>query len=205
MIVGTYQPQSPDWYAARRWRVGASEASVVLGMSPYQRADDLFAAKLADTQTPDTPAMLRGRLLEPAVLGWGAERHGLDYDPDASAATYVHDERDWCLANPDAMTRDWVYVEAKTTRDRNTEDGWGRGGTDQIPLAYSAQVEWGCGVTGAERWVLLVLAGAVNGRPSLDFMAYRGVANPARFARMADHIGRWHTRLITTREQRNAA
>lgn len=198
--LGIYVPQSPEWYAARRWRVGASEASVVLGMSPYQRADDLFAAKLDGTYVPDTAAMQRGRLLEPAVLAWGAERHGLDYDPDLSAATYVHDEYDWALANPDAVTREGVLVEAKTTSNRDTEDGWGRGGTDQIPLAYACQVEWSCAVLGLDRWTLLVLAGGINGRPSLDFMAYRGYANPARFTRMAAAVGRWHSRLIDARK-----
>lgn len=199
--LGTYTPLSDAWYEARRWRVGASEAPAVLGMSPWQRADDLMTAKLDGTQVPDSPAMLRGRLLEPAVLAWGVEKVGLHYDEDASAATYVHDEHDWALANPDAITWDGVLVEAKTTHNRDTEDGWGRGGTDQIPLAYQAQVEWACGVIGLDRWVLLVLAGGINGRPSLDFMAYKGRANPARFAAMTARIGRWHTQLLDQRDR----
>lgn len=199
--LGTYTPQSPEWYEARRWRIGASEVSVILGMSPWQETSaDLMARKLAGTHLDITPAMMRGHLLEPAVLAWGVEKHGLAYDPALSAATYASTEHDWALANPDAITTDATLVEAKTTHNRNTEDGWGRAGTAAIPLAYACQVEWACGVIGLERWTLLVLAGGLNGRPTLDFAAYRGTHNPTRYARMVAAAARWHDQLIAERE-----
>ncbi len=202
MILGTYTPRSPEWHDARRWRVGGSDVAVILGLAPWATSrDDLMRQKLDGTTSPETPAMRRGRWLEPAVLTAVAERDGLTYDPAASAATYIHDFHDWALYHPDAIATNSVLVEAKTTSDRTTEHGWGRAGTDAIPTAYQCQVAWGCGVTGADRWVLGVCHGATNGRPDLDVALYRGAADPALFARLLAHCGRWHTRLIDTRDR----
>ena len=105
MILGTFPPRSAEWHEARRWRVGGSDVAVILGHSPYgQTSAQLMRAKLDGDTLAETPAMQRGRLLEPAVLEWAAERYGLEYDAAASAATYVHDEHNWALGNPDALT-----------------------------------------------------------------------------------------------------
>lgn len=205
MILGTFPPRSAEWHEARRWRVGGSDVAVILGHSPYgQTSAQLMRAKLDGDTIAETPAMQRGRLLEPAVLAWAAERHGLEYDASASAATYVHDEHNWALGNPDALTTTGVLVEAKTTGNRCDEDGWGRAGTDRVPLVYAYQVQWLCGVTGATEWLLPVHYGGHNGRPANDFAAYKGKADPAIFARLITYCGRWHARLIETRD-RNAA
>lgn len=200
MIIGTFVPHSPEWYAARRWRVGASEVATILGLSPYRTtAAELMRQKLDGTIRPETRAMRRGTFLEAGVLAWAAAEYRLDLAP--TPGTYVHDVLDWALANPDAMTVDGAVVEVKTTIDRTREDGWGRGGTDAIPLAYQCQVEWECGVTGATEWHLVVLSGGVNGRPSLDLAHYYGRAAPARFASLTGYVSRWHQRLITIRDQ----
>jgi len=203
-VLGAYVPQSPSWYEARRWRIGASEIGVVLGYSPYQTADGLMAAKLAGTQIPDTPAMLRGRALEESAVPWAAVKwpdQGWEFDPNRSAATYVHGEYDWALANPDYVLTDDTLIEVKTTHDRATEDGWGKAGSDVIPLSYACQIQWACGVIGLDSWRLLVIHGATNGRPDLDIARYKGAANPRQFAAMAARAARWHDQLIAERDR----
>ena len=175
-LLGTYVPGSPDWHAARRWRIGGSEIAQVMGWSRFGSRDELLAAKLNPVDKPPTRAMLRGTLLEPSVLSWGAARHGYQY-ADGSAGTYLHGVYDWALANPDAIADsdggERILIECKTATDRSKEMGWGRAGTDQIPLYYRAQVAWGMAVLDLPETRLLCLHGATNGRPDLDIAEYR--------------------------------
>ena len=169
--LGTYEPGSPDWHAARRWRIGGSEIAQVMGWSRFGTRDDLLAAKLNPVDKPPSRAMLRGTLLEPSVLSWGAARHGYQY-ADGSNGTYLHGVYDWAVFNPDALIVDGPLVEVKTTADRSMEMGWGRAGTDQIPLYYRAQVAHGMAVMDLPEAHVLVLAGAHSGRPDLHFSRY---------------------------------
>ena len=175
MILGTFETHSPEWHAARRRRIGGSEIAQVLGWSRYGTRADLLAAKLDPVDKPQTDAQLRGTLLEPAVLAWGAARHGYQY-ADGSDATYLHDVYDWALANPDAIADSdggkRVLIECKTATDRSEDTGWGRAGTDRIPIAYRCQVAWCMAVLDLPEAHVLVLAGARNGRPSLAFARY---------------------------------
>jgi len=203
-VLGAYGPLSPSWFEARRWRIGASEVAVILGMSPWQTSAGLMAQKLDGTQVPDSPAMLRGRALETAAIPWAAAKwpgNDWTFDPARSAATYVHGEYDWALANPDFILTDDTLIEVKTTHDRATEDGWGKAGSDVIPLAYQTQIQWACGVIGLDSWRLLVIHGATNGRPDLDIARYKGAANPRQFAAMAARAARWHDQLIAERDR----
>ena len=173
MILGTYPVHSPEWHAARRWRVGGSEIAQVLGWSRYGTRADLLAAKLNPVDKPSTRAQLRGTHLEAGVLAWATAVHGYEYDPVASVATHVHPVYDWALYNPDAVTTDGLLIEVKTTTDRATDKGWGRAGTDAIPLYYRAQVVHGMAVMDLPETRLLCLHGATNGRPDLDIAEYR--------------------------------
>lgn len=183
LILGTFKPDSPEWHAARRWRVGGSEVATVCGWSEWETRADLLARKLGELeQRPKSKAMERGTMLEPAILAWAAHREGLTYDPAASAATYVHDDLDVLLANPDGVTVDGLLVEAKTCADRTTDKGWGRAGTDQVPLGYAAQINHTLGVLGLRSALLACLHGATNGRPDLGLAIYRLTFNEAAFA-----------------------
>ena len=172
-LLGTFTPQSPEWHAERRWRLGGSEIAQVMGWSRFGSRDDLLAAKLTPTDRPATKAQLRGTAMEPGVLLWGTLAKGYAYDEQASVATYLHDVYDWALYNPDALIVDGPLVEVKTTTDRATDKGWGRAGTDAVPLYYRAQTAWGMAVHDLPETRLLCLHGATNGRPDLDIAEYR--------------------------------
>ena len=188
-ILGTFAPDSPEWYAARAGRVGGSDVAAICGWSPYTTREQLLTQKATNADTKiDTPATRRGHLVEPAILAWLEWRHDLTIDPIASEATYTHDDNDRWLYNPDALTTSGVLLEAKSTTDRCTDRGWGRAGTDQVPLGYQAQVIWGMGILGLQVCHLGVLAGAVNGRPCLDFATYTIPFNPRIFAHIARRV-----------------
>lgn len=197
--LGRWPSGSPEWHAARRWRIGGSEIAQVMGWSQWGTRADLLAAKLAEpVDKPPTDAQLRGTLLEPAVLAWGAARHGYQYAP-GSDATYLHRAFDWALYNPDSITVDGLLIECKTTVDRSAERGWGRAGTDAVPLAYRCQTVWGMEVLDLPEAHVLVLDGAHSGRPSLSFSRYvvkrdRALGNRLLAAGLAFHRELTHHR-----------
>lgn len=174
-FLGRWTPGSDEWHAARARRIGGSEIGAVMGWSPHETRYELLHRKaglLGPRKT--SAAMRRGHYCEGAVLRFLADKHSLTYAPDLSDATFVHADHEWALYNPDAVIDGGASIaEAKTTSNRSTEAGWGRAGTDQVPLHYVAQVTWGMGVLGATDCYLGVLAGAVNGRPDLAFASYR--------------------------------
>lgn len=177
-------PGSDEWHAARRWRIGGSEIGAAMGWSPHQTRAELLDAKLHDTRAEVSDAMLRGTILEPALLAWGEQVKGYAYDPEASVCTHLHPLHDWALYNPDGITTDGLLIEAKTTSDRSNERGWGRAGTDQVPLSYRAQCQWGMGILALPEARLICLSGGVNGRPSLAFAEYRIQRDPDMFRRL---------------------
>lgn len=204
--LGTFAPDSPEWHAARRWRVGGSEIGQIMGWSQFGNRDDLLAAKLAgtDADRQPTPAQLRGTLLEPAILAWGQACHGYQYSPQG-AGTWLHERFDWALFNPDAVTGDGLLIECKSTVDRSTDRGWGRAGTDAVPLAYRAQVTWGMGILGLDAAHVLVLHGATNGRPDLAFARYVVPFDRPLFTRLLAAGLRFHRDLIAARDTATAA
>lgn len=194
--IGQWEPGSADWLSARRWRLGGSDIGAVVGWSPFDTRADLLFRKAYGGEVPASNAMVRGTLLEPAVMTYAASR-GFVADPDL-AGTYVSDEHDWMLANPDGITADGVLVEAKAPRVRG--DGWGRGGTAQIPAHYLAQVTWYCGVLGLDRWVLAVIATKQSAiGPDFDMALYKGRFSPALFAGLTKHGQRFMDELADER------
>ena len=212
MILGTYPPRSAEWHEARRWRVGGSDVAIILGHSPYKTSTELLREKLNGDVLESSERMHLGTDLEDGIATHAARKYGWTYDDAASIATYVHDEHGWALANPDRVTVKGELVEIKTTTNRSLDPiepwemgGWGNGNTANIPLAYAYQTAWTCGVLGLDRWSLVVLSGGHNGRPELNVVRYRGKADPAIFARLITYCGRWHARLIETRDRTTTA
>lgn len=150
---------SPEWHEYRRHTISASEVAAVLGISPYTSPFDLWWAKRLGDVNPDTPAMRRGRRLEPLILEDFTDNH-----PEfrlTRAGLMVNGDRAWQACTPDALAYEgdhpascmdgieaagWscscepvAVVEVKTAGSR---DGWGTEGTDEIPAHYRAQVLW---------------------------------------------------------------
>jgi putative phage-type endonuclease len=187
--IGQWSTNDPSWHEARRTRIGGSEIGALMGWSPFQTPQQLLASKLGATPDRNTPAMRRGRYLEPAIAAWYAGEHDVEYDAEYQG-TWVA-ENDWQLYNPDAVTTEGVLCEFKTTSVRDSEHGWGRAGGSKVPLAYAAQVQWGLGVLGLPEAVLVVLAGA----PKFDFAVYRMRFQPESFAYLTQRADQFRARI----------
>ena len=59
---------TPEWYAARRLGIGASEVACLFGADPYRTETELYAVKVGRVPDVETEEMRMGRLLEPFLL-----------------------------------------------------------------------------------------------------------------------------------------
>lgn len=170
-----------EWLAARSRGVGASEAAVVMGCSPWMDLDTLWAQKLGLVPpTVETDAMRRGKLLEPVVLERFATTTGLDVEPNAEV--YAHDELPCMLATPDAfVVGETAGVEAKTGR-----------GFDAVPRHYAWQVQHQIAVLGWTHAYLALLDNA--GR----FQWWRVERDDAAIEALMERVA-WFWGLVTSR------
>ncbi|OYP14015.1 hypothetical protein CFC35_05475 [Streptomyces sp. FBKL.4005] len=156
VVLGWFEPGSPEWHAARASGIGGSEIAAVLGLSPYESAFSLWHRKQGLIgPVEESEEMYWGKVHEPAICTrFAAEHPDLPVTP---APTYAHPDRPWQIANPDRHAGPDL-LEAKSSRDA---EGWGEEGTDQIPVHYRAQCLWYMDVLGARRcWVAVLIAGS---------------------------------------------
>jgi len=152
VILGSFEPGSEAWHAARANGIGGSEIAAVLGLSPYESRFSLWHRKKGLIgPVEESEEMYWGKEHEPAICRRFAREHP---DLDVTVApTYAHRDRPWQIANPDRRVGPEL-LEAKTARDG---EGWGEEGTAQIPVHYRAQCLWYMDVLGARRCHVAVL------------------------------------------------
>ena len=55
-LLGTYVPGSPEWHAARRWRIGGSEIAQVMEMKRAEEQDP-YLAQVVAKDAAESPAV----------------------------------------------------------------------------------------------------------------------------------------------------
>lgn len=166
-LVGVFEPDTYEWHRARRERVTASDIGTICGWNNWETRDELLARKRGELDfRPPTEATERGKFLEPAVLAWFAATRKVTYCE--VKATWAHPEYPFLGCNPDAITLTGELVEAKTSKAKDPERGWGRAGTDQVPICYGAQAQMQMFILGARVCHMPVLFG-----DPFKFCAYR--------------------------------
>jgi putative phage-type endonuclease len=163
VLLGDFAPDSPEWHAARRNGLGASEIAAVVGLSPFESPFSLWHRKKGNIPGPDpsNPLFYWGHALEPVVAQKFAEQH-----PEfklGHQGTCSHSERPWQLANLDRSlhfgntVEPDAVLEIKTTR---YGDNWGPSGSDQIPIHVRCQVMQQMDVFDAPyAWVAVLIGG----------------------------------------------
>ena len=133
----------------RRWRlqgIGASDAPVIMGETPFKTQRTLWSIKTGRREEePAGPAARRGRELEATARRAYERRTGTPVEP----LCLVHDELDWMRASLDGLSFDGsTLVEIKcplSLRDRvSAQEG-------RVPFQYQAQLQHQLEVSGAER------------------------------------------------------
>lgn len=177
-LVGSFQPGSPEWHAARAHGLGGSEIAAVLNLSPFESRYSLWHRKASLIgPVAESPEMEWGTRLETAVTDKYRDENDDLYV--LKSGTYRHVNRHWQIANPDGLS--WLkelgvseqpigLLEVKTSP---FGDNWGEAGTDSIPVHVRAQVLWYLDVFGLPWADVAVL---ISG---LDYRVYRLEYDPA--------------------------
>lgn len=143
----------------RKKGIGSSEVGAVLGLNPYLSPYDVWLEKTGQTEPWSGNERTRlGKRLEIPILMEYEERtgHKLDIFIDK---TFVHPERPWQLASPDALhTHRKGIAEAKLVGTRMLSQ-WGHPGTDQVPEYYLVQGCWQMSVLDRDFVDYAILAG----------------------------------------------
>lgn len=124
-----------EWRRWRKMKVGASDAPIILGKSPWTSVGQLWRRKLdLESEQPMTAKMQRGVDLEPEALAAFNEYTKAAYEP----LVMIHKRFDWCIASLDGWDADLRQgLEIKCPGEsalRSAEKG-------QIPSYYIPQLQ----------------------------------------------------------------
>lgn len=153
LLAGT-----PEWHAARRLGIGASEVGVLFGCDPYRSQSELYASKVGELVVVETEEMRMGRLLEPFLLTLcrtceqcGQRRKVQEWQEMGTDGEAPH-----LFSTPDAyyqdcstVANDFGVLETKATSQPEPADG--------PPLRWLLQVASQQSCTGAQHGKIAAL------------------------------------------------
>jgi putative phage-type endonuclease len=155
---------SPEWHADRRGGIGASDAPIITGDSPWGDVLSLFAVKtgIIDSPNIDTPQTRWGLRLEDVVAEWFTEETGKKLRRVNTRPR--HKQYPWMHASLDRrVVGESAVLEIKTARFANDE--WGAAWSAEIPAHYLVQVQHEIAVTGVDLAYVAVLFAGSDPRP----------------------------------------
>lgn len=143
---------NPDWLKWRMKGLGASDATIIMGLSPWFSRDQLLRRKvkeIRETMSPksmkapkegkekgeaDNGAMARGRRMEPIARDLYSDLTGIKTRPICA----IHDELDWMRASFDGLSDDGkVVLEVKCVNQFDH----GSAVEGMVPPKYVPQVQ----------------------------------------------------------------
>ena len=99
-----------EWLDFRRNKIGASDASAIMGVNPWKTRYQLYEEKVYGKDQKQTGAMRRGSYYEEEARNAFEKLTGLSVKPKI----IVSDERDWQMASLDGLSFDGtVFTEIK--------------------------------------------------------------------------------------------
>jgi putative phage-type endonuclease len=160
-IVKSLNQNTPDWHAWRSRGLGASEAPIIMGDSPWNTPFQLWLEKTGQMKREEpngfaAAAMQRGVRMEPEARAWYEQNQAVLMQPLSAE----HDVHSYIRASLDgANTAIKVGIEIKCPGKLGHEK---TKASKELPSHYKAQVQQQLMVTGFDR---------------IDFVSYDGQDN----------------------------
>ncbi len=140
-----YTQGSPEWLAMRRNCIGASDAPIIMGVSPYRTREQLMHDKVYGTSIKMSASMSYGKQMEPELLRccelWTSGT------PMFPGKVYAHDLREWMIASIDVSNIDVTQIFE--TKCANKVDH-AIAVSGEIPPKYYPQLQHQIAVTGLD-------------------------------------------------------
>lgn len=135
--------QTKEWLEWRKNKITATDATAIMGVSPYKDVDKLYEEKVKCYEPVVNSYMQRGKDLEPIALAAFENETGMIMFPMVGC----HEEIDWMAASFDGMTieRD-VILEIKCPGKKDHSTAL----KGQIPKKYYPQIQHQIHVAGVE-------------------------------------------------------
>lgn len=133
---------SPEWLEHRRRHIGASDAPIIMGDSPWKTIYQLWLEKMGmGEETVMTPAMQRGIDLEPYARAVFEGIMGTEVFPQV----VYHDQNPFMMASLDGLSLDGkIAVEIKCPGQKTHEIAV----NGEVPRHYYAQLQHQLACTG---------------------------------------------------------
>lgn len=141
-----------EWIEKRRKTLGASDVPIILGISPFGNAHDVWISKMGMDSTHETQSMRMGNYLQRGVAMEAINQVGGSIIADEPFAVHANG---WASATPDCIIQQDgrnVILEIKCTHEK----AW-----DYVPENYILQVHWQCWVHGIDQAYIAVLNGSL--------------------------------------------
>jgi putative phage-type endonuclease len=137
-----FEQSTDEWLSWRRGGIGASDAPVVMGLSPWQTDGELFLLKTGQkAERPANDAMQRGKRLEPVARLAYVNHTGIDVAPVCVQSR----EHPWMRASLDGLSADGRHVvEIKCPGEKDHR----LAGSGCVPEKYYPQLQHILAVTG---------------------------------------------------------
>jgi putative phage-type endonuclease len=137
-----FEQSSDDWLSWRREGIGASDAPVVMGLSPWQKAGELLLLKTGQqAERPANDAMQRGKRLEPMARLAYVQHTGIEVSPVCVQSR----EHPWMRASLDGLSADGRHVlEIKCPGEKDHS----LAASGSVPEKYYPQLQHILAVTG---------------------------------------------------------
>ena len=142
-LVDTSNLSNEEWLSYRRRGIGGSDAAVILGISPWRTARDLYYDKLSVVKADmdeNWVALEMGHLLEDLVARIFAKKTGLHIFQ--RKVMFQHPLYPWMLADLDYLVElpdgSNAILEIKTT-NYNARENWWYNGEEIVPVYYESQ------------------------------------------------------------------
>lgn len=147
MKIVNLEQGSAEWLAWRRGGIGASEAPIILGDSPWKNPFQLYEEKLGKPRPAVHPrqaaAMQRGHDLEPKARALVEKALGVDLCPLCGE----HDEHPWMRLSSDGASIDGAIlteIKAPGAKDHAVAQ------SGKVPPKYVGQLQHSLAVSGAD-------------------------------------------------------
>jgi putative phage-type endonuclease len=151
MILLDIEQDTPAWHDLRRTKIGASDAPIILGKSPYKKPSQLMEEKLLGKKGYSSPQMRRGKELEPKVREWYCHNRMEVVPAVAQSESY-----DWMIASLDGISKDHKAIIEIKCPNEETYDAFRRG---NFPKHYEWQMQHQMAVTGLDVCTLVMSDG----------------------------------------------
>jgi putative phage-type endonuclease len=132
------KPNTPEWELERFKGIGASDAPIILNLSPWKTAIELYHEKVNRTHTEPSYPMIRGKELEPYAVATFADSTGFNVEYDTDDCFVKSKERPWQFATFDGLIDDGSFVEIKCPMSRKSHE---MALSKKVPDHYFAQMQ----------------------------------------------------------------